>query len=95
MSDGRRIIRPIISVALIAVTALGLLNVFEDNTAVINQAQTTACGGSTCAVKMTRMARNPLFQNFTFQTSVKNQTTVDVECRRELYLVGAYKCEKQ
>ena len=86
MANGRRIVRPIISATLIAVTSLGLLNVFEDN---------TACGGSTCAVKMTRMARNPLFQNFTFQTSVKHQTTVDVQCRREFYLAGAYQCEKQ
>ncbi len=95
MSDGRRAIRPIISIILIAVTAFGLLNVFEDNTEVIAQAQTVACGGSTCAVKMTRMERNPVFQTFTFQTSVKKQTSATVKCHRQFYLIGAYQCEKQ
>jgi hypothetical protein len=95
MADGRRIIRPIVSIVLIAVTAFGLLNVFEDNTALIGQAQTVACGGTTCAVKMTRMERNPLFQTFTFQTSIKHQTAATVKCHRQFYLVGAYQCEKQ
>ena len=95
MADGRRAIRPFISVLLIAVTALGLMNVFEDNTEVIAQAQTVACGGSTCAVKMTRMERNPLFQTFTFQTSIKKQTTATVQCHRQYYLVGPYVCDKQ
>ncbi len=95
MADGRRAIRPIISIVLIAVTALGLMNVFEDNATVIAEAQTVACGGTTCAVKMTRMERNPLFQTFTFQTSIQKQTTATVKCHRQFYLVGPYECEKR
>lgn len=95
MANTSRVIRPIISIVLIAATALGLMNVFEDNPALVGQAETVACGGETCAVKMVARERNPLFQTFTFQTSIKKQTSATVKCHRQFYLVGPYQCVKQ
>ena len=101
MAEAKTLVRPAISVLLIGVTITGFINVFSDNAEVIAMAQTAACGKPNCAYQMTRQARNPIMQSFTFQTvlterrNINQQTTVDVDCRRSLWLVGQYSCERQ
>jgi hypothetical protein len=101
MAEGRNFIRPVITVLLIGATITGFINVFADNSDVIAMAQTAACGTPTCAYQTTRVARNPIMQSFTFQTTlterrnINQQMTVDVDCHRSLYLVGSYSCERK
>jgi hypothetical protein len=100
MSNGRSVIRPVVFALCVGFTLAGLRNVYGDNADVVARAQTTACGSAECALNMTRMARTPFSQSFTFQvrlTSSKlpdNSATVDVECQRAYVLVGEYHCER-
>jgi hypothetical protein len=94
MADNRRVLRPVISILLITATALGLMNVFADNAEVVAQAKDLACGGTTCKAQMTQMSRNPISQDFTFQTNAKESDAVRISCHREYYLVGPYKCSR-
>lgn len=97
MSDTKRLIRPLITIVLLGATGLGLYNVFSDNTEVRKLAESTACGAPDCSVALTREAKNPIAQTFTFQTDMRQagqkQPTVEVSCHRALYLVGEYSCE--
>ena len=93
MVDWKRVLRRSFSVILIAATVLGLYNVYSDNAAVVAMAEATACGGRNCTARITRQERNPFTQSFTFQTSIKSHSTVDVTCARSLYLLGDYSCE--
>lgn len=96
MADAKRIIRPIISLLLVGVTALGLYNTFGDNGDVVLQAQRVACGDTKdCNARMTRMARNPIAQDFEFQLSAASSQTVAVDCSLSLVLLGDWQCKKQ
>ena len=95
MAESKRVIRPIISALIIGATALGLYNVFSDNSDVVSLAESVACGKENCSVQMTRQERNPFAQSFAFQTSLKNESTVEVRCVRSLYLLGEYDCRKK
>ena len=101
MAEARTFLRPALSVLLIGVTITGFINVFSDNSDVIALAETAACGKPSCTYQTTRVSRNPIMQSFTFQTvlterrNINQQTTVDVDCHRSLWLVGAYSCERQ
>jgi hypothetical protein len=101
MAEARTFVRPVISVLLIGITITGFINVFSDNSEVKALAEIAACGKPKCAYSMTREARNPIMQSFTFQTvltesrNVNRQTTVDIDCHRSLWLVGTYSCERQ
>ncbi len=95
MAELKRVIRPAISALIIGATALGLYNVYSDNSDVIALAESVACGKEKCAIQMTRQERNPFAQSFAFQTSVKNQSTVEVRCVRSMYLLGEYDCRKK
>jgi hypothetical protein len=93
MADTSRIVRPIVFVICIGATALGLNNVFGDNREVVSQAEKVACGDKQgCIARMTRGSRSPIGQSFSFQTDVKKQEVVDVDCRRSAYLLGEWSC---
>jgi hypothetical protein len=97
LSDNKSIFRTLFSVTLLGLTVLGAINVFGDNSEVVKMAETVACGTPGCAVQQTRGARNPIGQEFSFQTETSAQSRggiVDVSCRRSLFLVGEYSCEK-
>jgi hypothetical protein len=85
----------------IGVTIAGLLNVYGDNQDVVRKAESTACGGESCSVTMTRMGRTPFSQSFSFQTQRTTQkhagaaASADVECKREFVFVGEYGCTLQ
>jgi hypothetical protein len=95
MAERRNILKPIVFFVCVAATIAGLVNVYGDNVAVRRSAEAAACGKANCSVTMTREARSPFSQSFTFQTSLQGQQTVDVECKREHVLVGDYSCTKQ
>jgi hypothetical protein len=96
MSDSKRFIRPAISALIIAATVLGLYNVYSDNTEVLVMAKQTACSGAPeCEASIATQGRHAFWQSFTFRTNVKGQATVDVRCKRWLYLLGSYTCEKR
>jgi Tfp pilus assembly protein PilV len=94
VAAAKTLLRPIISVVLIGATLLGLINVYGDNRDVVQQAERVACGSEQCSTNMTRMERNPISQNFTFQTHPKGQraAAVDVTCQRTAWLFGDYVC---
>ena len=94
MAAAKTLLRPIVSTVLIGATLLGLINVYGDNRDVVQQAERVACGSESCSVNMTRMERNPISQNFTFQTRQKGQraAAIDVTCQRTAWLLGDYVC---
>ncbi|MFO7177648.1 MAG: hypothetical protein DIU78_003010 [Pseudomonadota bacterium] len=97
----RSIASRLVSVLLLGGTAVGLYNVYGDNSAVKALAEEAACGKRTCSVTFTRESRSPIGQSFTVQTrlvargSRERSASVDVECRRSFYLVGEYSCRAQ
>lgn len=97
----RSIVRNMTSALLLGGTALGLYNVYADNTAVRALAEKTACGERPCTARVTRESRSPLSQSFTYQVELaakgkpQRSASVDVECKRTYYLLGAYACVGQ
>lgn len=90
MAEGRSPLRSAIPVVLLALSALGLYNVFGDNSEVRQLAQGLAKSDKDPQPRMTREAKNPIGQSFDFQVSGRG--LVSVSCRRAFYLVGAYEC---
>jgi hypothetical protein len=98
VAQSKGIVRNLISLVLLGGTALGLYNVYSDNTEVKTQAERVACAGRECTSSFLRESRSPIAQSFTLQTKlvekgkVDRSASVDVECKRELVLVGEYRC---
>lgn len=90
MAEGRGPLRALIPVVLLGLSALGLYNVFADNSEVRQMAQSLAKTPKDSAPRMTREAKNPIGQSFDFQVS--GSGLVSVNCRRAYYLVGDYSC---
>lgn len=84
-------IRKVLSAVLIALTILGLVNVYADNAEVVAQAQQLVCGEKPC-VRLLRNSRTPLGQDMTFQISVRPQRTRSVRCERAWIFLGEYSC---
>ena len=80
----------VVSALLLLVTLLALYNVYGDNTELVKNAETLACGHA--CVRLLEAQRTPLGQRFKFQTSVQPARTLDVHCERALLLVGDYAC---
>lgn len=99
MSAAKQILRPLVSVTLLAITVLGLINVYGDNTEVTIQAKQVACGGQECPTQVTRLERNPLAQTFDIAAepkgSRKGSVTATVQCRRVHVLIGEWECLAQ
>jgi len=96
VAAAKTLARPVITVVLLGATALGLINVYGDNRDVVKQAERVACGSEQCSANMTRMERNPISQNFSFQTKLRkaqSSKSVDVSCRRTAWLFGDYVCQ--
>jgi hypothetical protein len=99
VAAGKTLARPIITILLVGATVLGLINVYGDNRDVVKQAERLACGSEHCSVNMTRMERNPISQNFSFQTQLlqtgQRAKSVDVSCHRTAWLLGDYVCQTE
>ncbi|MGC4066034.1 MAG: hypothetical protein QM784_15565 [Polyangiaceae bacterium] len=96
MAKSTRILRPLLSVVLIGASVLGLINVYGDNSEVLVQAKRVACGGKECGTQLTQLERSPIAQTFHLvaqedKNAHKNVTHV-VECKREQFLVGEWRC---
>ena len=96
--SARSIIRPLFAVLCLAGTALGLNNTYGDNSEVKTLAEKAACGSASCSVKMLHESRSALKQSFGYQTALLEKgkrdrgASVDVECVREYFLLGEYRC---
>jgi hypothetical protein len=101
VADSKSLFRSTLSVALLGGTALGLYNVYSDNTDVKSQAERAACRERSCTSTFTRESRSPIAQSFTIQTRLiekgksDRNASVDVECKREYLLLGSYTCTAQ
>lgn len=101
MADSKNTLRSLLSLSLLGATALGLYNVYSDNSDVKELAQRTACADRPCVPKILNISRSPIAQTFTIQTDLVEKgkpargASVDVNCRRAAYLFGAYSCEAQ
>lgn len=92
-----KLTRPLITLILIAVTALGLLNVYGDSDEVVALAQKTACRGTQCQTRTTRIERTPFAHEYDLAASIpsgKQSSTVSVtvRCRRAYVLLGEWSC---
>lgn len=101
----KRAVQLAIIVLCVVFTVSAIINVFADNTEVLEMAKGVACEGvkvkpipvtappgtrpSDCPMAMTRMARTPIGQSFEF---TGNGLTKEIECKRSLILVGSYSC---
>ena len=94
MADAKSIARTLVPIVLLGATALGLYNVFADNSEVRRQAESMACGKPGCGVRLTRESRNPIAQSFTYQVDDK-QRTATVNCSLSLLLFGEWRCERE
>ena len=101
MGESRGLFSRVLSLLLLGATALGLYNVYSDNRDVVALAERSACGERACSAKVTRESRSPISQSFTFQTRlvekgrIDRSASVDVDCQRAFYLLGAYSCRAQ
>ena len=97
--QGRSLIRPLVAVLCLAATALGLNNTYGDDAPVKAQAEQAACGRPACSVKLLHEARSAIKQSFGFQTALvergkaSRNASVDVECQRDYFLLGEYRCK--
>lgn len=99
MAETKRIIRPLVSIALVGASVLGLINVYGDNTEVLAQAKLLACGGKECPTQLSQFDRTPIAQTYHIvaQEDAKKHLTVThvIKCQREKYLFGAWQCLDQ
>lgn len=99
MSTSKSLIRPLVAVVCIALTALGLSNTYSDNAAEKQLAKETACSAEGCTAKLLSESRSAIGQTFGFQTAVmKNGRATDskvvqVECARAYIFLGDYSCK--
>jgi hypothetical protein len=97
VAESKRYFRPVLSLLLLAATALGLYNVYGDNSEVQSMAKQVACGGHECQTQLTRVERTPIGQSYDLVAGQKGpsgpSTTVTVSCRRAYFLVGAWSCQ--
>ncbi len=85
-----RAIRPLISVILLLLTALGLHNVYADHSPVLEKAKAAAC--ERCRTSLSQLNKSPISHTYLLRTP---DGTVTVKCRRPYIFMGEYTCEKQ
>lgn len=99
MSSSRSLFRPLLTVACIVLTALGLRNTYADNAEEKKLAEQVACESSVCSTNLLSEARNPISQVFAFQilnvkgSASANRGVVQVECSRRYTFLGDYECK--
>jgi len=85
----KRFVRPLLSVVLLILTALGLHNVYADHSLVQEQAKALACDA--CEPALSQLGKSPISHQYFFSTP---KGTVLVECQRAFVFVGAYECKR-
>lgn len=97
MSSAKQFFRPIVTLLLIAITVMGLLNVYGDASEVVALAERIVCDGSSCPTRTTRIERTPFSHEYdlvaTRAEGTKSRTvSATVRCSRAYVLVGAWSC---
>lgn len=101
MSSSRSLIRPLIFVLCIALTALGLRNTYGDNSEEQRMAEQIACDNENCSTNLMSVSRSALGQSFVIQVIDKkngrsqSSGVVNIECARTLIFIGDYECERK
>ena len=100
MSKVKQFTRPIVTILLLGITALGLINVYGDASAVVALAQKVACRGATCPTRTTRIERTPFAHEYDLAASLPNgkQTdtvSVTIRCARAYVLAGEWNCAEK
>lgn len=100
MSKLKLFLRPLLTLLLIALTALGLMNVYGDSGEVVTLAQKVACHGAECPTRTTRIERTPFGHEYdlaaTLQNGKKGETvSVTISCKREYVLIGDWNCTEK
>jgi hypothetical protein len=87
------------SVLCVAVTTLGLINTYGDDGEVVALAQRAACGSDNCSYTLLSRSHSAFGHEYAFQTQLVQQgklptqsATALIACKRELVLLGAWKC---
>ena len=99
MAERSALSRFVVLAVCLGATAIGLNNVYGDNSAVLSDAKRVACAGAEdCSADMLQQSRSAISQSFSLQVSEKQgaksrTATADVECRRAYLLLGAYDCK--
>jgi len=97
VSKLKQFARPLLTLVLLSLTALGLANVYGDSADVVALAQKAACKGSECPTRTTRIERTPFGHEYdlsaTIQSGKKSETvTATIRCKREYVLLGDWSC---
>lgn len=100
MSKAKQFFRPIVTILLLTITALGLINVYGDASEVVALAERVACHGTTCPTRTTRIERTPFAHEYDLAASIPNgkQTdtvSVTVRCARAYILAGDWNCTEK
>jgi hypothetical protein len=95
--EGRTVLRVVVLVSCVALTALGFRNSNGDNTDAIALATRAACGETDCSASLEQQARGSFGHEYGFRVErtvngKKRQEQVIVACERELVLLGDWKC---
>ena len=97
MSKLKQFARPLLTLFLLVITALGLFNVYGDSSEVVALAQRAACLGTDCPTRTTRIERTQFGHEYdlaaTLPNGKKSETvTSTISCKREYVLVGSWTC---
>jgi hypothetical protein len=96
--EGRTVLRIVVLVSCVALTALGYRNSNGDNTDAIAFATRAACGDADCSASLEQQARGSFGHEYGFRVErpVDGKTRreqVIVACERALVLVGDWNCQ--
>ena len=101
MSNARSLIRPLVAVTCIGLTALGLRNTYADNIEEKKLAEQLVCSEPGCSARLISESRSAIGQSFAFQIvetkagRTQSSGIAHIECSRELIFLGAYQCERK
>lgn len=90
----KQAIRPAISFILIALSALGMLNVYGDSPEAEALARKVACTDCDAAeLQLTQLSRSPISQTFHFQAA--GSAVKVIECQKSALFLGDYTCKEK
>ena len=100
MSKLKQFARPLFTLFLLGITALGLINVYGDSSEVVALAQKVACHGTECPTRTTRIERTPFGHEYDLAATLPNgkkaeTITATIHCKREYVLAGAWTCSEK
>jgi len=92
--------RPLLTLLLIGLTALGLVNVYGDSGEVVALAQKVACHGTDCPTRTTRIERTPFGHEYDLAASRQDgkkaeSVSVTISCKRQYVLLGDWSCAEK